>query len=171
MADIIDSAPVKEKEEEFEQIVVDDGRVRVPIKNTYGDEIGVFYFNPTDIGILKRFEEVREKFSTVVEPLSDANIGTNGDGIEKSDIEKVDEAEKRLYDLCDYLFGGNLSKAFFGSVNPFSPINGVFYCENALNMVADYVSRKFGSEIKKINSRIEKYTHGIRTGKHKNGRS
>lgn len=170
MADIIDSAPVEEKQE-IEQIVVDDGRVRVPIKNTYGDEIGVFYFNPTDIGILKRFEKVREKFSDVVAPLNDANIGVDGEGADANSIEKLEEAEKRLYELCDYLFGGNLSKAFFGTINPFSPINGVFYCENALNMVAEYVSRKFDSEVKKINSRIEKYTHGLRTGKHKNGRT
>lgn len=168
-SDITESAP-KQTEEELDQIIVDDGRVRVPIKNTFGDEIGVFYFNPTDIGILKRFENVREKFADVVSPLMDANIGADGNGIAPSDVEKLEEAEKRLYELCDYLFGGNLSKAFFGTINPFSPINGVFYCENALNMVAEYVSRKFDSEVKKINSRIEKYTHGLRTGKHRNGR-
>ena len=35
-------------------ITVDDGSVRVPIKNLYGDEIGVFYFRPTDLGIIDR---------------------------------------------------------------------------------------------------------------------
>lgn len=168
-SDITESAAPKQ--DEIEAIVVDDGRVRVPIKNTFGDEIGVFYFNPTDIGILKRFENVREKFADVVAPLNDVNIGADGEGTDAYSVEKLEEAEKRLYDLCDYLFGGNLSKAFFGTINPFSPINGVFYCENALNMVAEYVSRKFDSEVKKINSRIEKYTHGLRTGKHKNGRT
>lgn len=169
MADILENKP-QETEEEVMEIVVDDGYLRVPVKNTFGDEIGIFYFNPTDIGIIKRFEEVRDKFSTVVEPLSNTNITNDGEGETDIDVENLKEAEKRLYELCDYLFGGNLSKAFFGKVNPFSPINGNFYCENALNMVAAFVSRKFDKEVKKINSRVEKYTHGIRNGRHKDGR-
>lgn len=161
---------VKSTAEEINEIVVDDGFIRVPVKNNYGDEIGVFYFNPTDVGIIKRFDEVRDRFSTVVEPLSNVNINADGTGEDAADVAQLQEAENRLYDLCDYLFGGNMSKAFFGKVNPFSPINGSFYCENALNMVATFVSKRFEKEVKKINSRVEKYTHGIRTGKHKDGR-
>ena len=156
--------------EQFE-LVVDDGSVRVPVKNTFGDEIGVFYFRPTDIGILKRFEEVSNKFDDVVEPLRTVNINPDGTGESNTDVEALREAEKRLYELCDYLFGGNLSEAFFGKMNPFSPVNGSFYCENALNMVAKYISSKFGKETQKITSRVEKYTHGVRTGKHKDGRT
>ena len=42
----------EEKILNFNGIVVDDGGVEVPIRNKRGDEIGVFYFNPTDIASL-----------------------------------------------------------------------------------------------------------------------
>ena len=47
-------------------IVVDDGYQRIPIRNLHGDEVGVFYFNPTDIGIVQRFNEFAQNFSSVV---------------------------------------------------------------------------------------------------------
>ena len=52
------------------------------------------------------------------------------------------EAEKRLYTACDKLFGGNMSEAFFGKMHPFSPINGHFYCENALSDALRRLLRK-----------------------------
>ena len=153
-----------------ETLVIDDGTERVPIKNKFGEEIGVFYFQPTDVGIIKRFNEVSDRFQEVVEPLENVNINADGTGNSDDDVIAISEAEKRLYDLCNYLFGGNLSEAFFGKMNPFSPVGGNFYCENALNAVSQYISNRMDSEAKKINARVEKYTHGIRTGAHKNGR-
>lgn len=84
----------------------------------------------------------------------------------------MQEAEQNLYAACDKLFGGNMAEAFFGKMHPFSPINGRFYCENALEAVGNYISRQFAREVKKVNARVERYTHGYaaRTGKHKNGR-
>jgi len=151
-------------------IVVDDGYERVEIKNKFGNVVGEFYFNPTDMGIIKRFNDISKKFNTVVEPLKDISINADGTAEGEFDTAKLEEAENRLYELCDYLFGGNMSKAFFGKIAPFSPVNGHFYCENALNGVAGYVSNRFDEEVKKINSRVEKYTHGVRTGKHSGGR-
>jgi len=153
-----------------ETLVVDDGAERVPIKNKFGEEIGVFYFQPTDIGIIKRFNEVADRFQDVVAPLENANINSDGTGVESNDVAALEEAEKRLYDMCNYLFGGNLAEAFFGKMNPFSPVGGNFYCENALNAVSQYISNRMDAEAKKINARVERYTHGLRTGAHKNGR-
>lgn len=151
-------------------IVVDDGSVKVPIKNKMGDEIGVFYFRPTDIGIISRFNEASDRFSKVVEPLNEVNINPDGTADDEAGMRAIEEATTRLYDLCNYLFGGNMAEAFFGTMKPFSPINGSFYCENALNAAAHYVGMAFDKEVKKVNARVEKYTHGVRTGKHKDGK-
>ena len=159
----------KNKAEEL-SIVVDDGAVRVPIKNMMGEEVGVFYFNPTDMGIVKRFNEVAEKFNTVVEPLANININPDGTGETTTDITVLEEAENRLFELVNYLFNADVATAFFGKVNPFSPVGGKFYAENVLNAVANYISAKFEAETKKINERVLKYTHGYKTGKHKGGK-
>ena len=46
-------------------IVVDDGSVKESIKNKHGDEIGVFYFRPTDIGIIDRYNKVAGDFNVL----------------------------------------------------------------------------------------------------------
>lgn len=152
-------------------IVVDDGSVAVPIKNKQGDEIGVFYFRPTDVGIIDRFNALAAEFDEITAPLENVNINPDGTAAQndEAEVSALHEAEQRLYAACDKLFGGNLSEAFFGQMHPFSPIGGKFYCENALEAVGNFISRQFAREVKKINSRVEQYTHGYRTGKHKGG--
>lgn len=151
-------------------IVVDDGSVVVPIKNTLGEMIGHFRFRPTDFNIIKRYNEVAEKFEEVVQPLINANIDTNGEGADEESMKLLDEAENRLFELVDYLFDGNMAEAFFGKMHAFSPVDGKFYCENALAAVGQFISNRFDGEIKSISSRVDEYTHGYRTGKHKNGK-
>ena len=156
------------------EIIIDDGSVRVPIRNKQGEELGVFFFRPTDIGIIDRFNDMADDFDKITAPLESVNINADGTVDEKNEAElaALKEAEGLLYDACDRLFGGNMSEAFFGKMHPFSPINGHFYCENALQAVGNYISRQFAREVKKVNSRVDRYTHGYaaRTGKHKNGR-
>jgi hypothetical protein len=156
------------KKNEGFSITVDDGRIPVAINNSNGEKIGVFYFNPTDIGIVERFKAVSDKFDYVVEPLNELK----DDASEDEQIAALKKAEVRLYDLCNNLFGGNFAEAFFGSINPFTPIDGKFYCENALNAVSDFVSKQFDKETAKINARVSKYTadYQKKSGKHKDGR-
>lgn len=156
----------------FNGIVVDDGSVEVPIRNRQGDTIGVFYFRPTDIGIIERYNKVVGDFDKITAPLESVNINPDGTTAEKDEAEQaaMKEAEGRLYEACNYLFGGNFAEAFFGKMHPFSPVNGHFYCENALNAVGKYISAQFDREVKKVNTRVERYTHGYRTGKHKGGK-
>ena len=156
------------------EIIIDDGSVKVPIRNRQGEEIGVFFFRPTDIGIIDRFNELAGEFDRITAPLENVNIKPDGTVDEKNDTEfsAMKEAEALLFAACDKLFGGNMSEAFFGKMHPFSPINGRFYCENALEAVGNYISKQFAREVKKVNSRVDRYTHGYaaRTGKHKNGK-
>ena len=142
------------------EIVVDDGSRRIPIRNMSGEEIGVFYFRPTDFGIISRFNETVGKFDEIVKPLEEIDINPDGttDENDMSMVKALEEAEKRLYEACDYIFGGNMSEAFFGKMNPFSPVGGVFYCETALEKVGNFISQQFDKETKKVNKRIVQYT-------------
>ncbi len=153
-------------------IVVDDGSIRESIRNRHGDEIGVFYFRPTDIGIIDRYNKVAAEFDKITAPLENVNINPDGTADENNAAEMaaMKEAEENLYKACDYLFDGNMSEAFFGKMHPFSPVGGRFYCENVLEAVGKYISAQFDSEVKKINNRVNRYTHGVRTGKHKDGK-
>lgn len=160
------------KNQNFTGIVVDDGSVRESILNKHGEEIGVFYFRPTDVGMIDRYNRMAADFDKITAPLENVNINPDGSVDEKNEAEMaaMEEAVKRLYDACNYLFDGNFSEAFFGKMHPFSPVNGRFYCENALDAVGKYISRQFDREVTKVNNRVNRYTHGYRTGKHKDGK-
>lgn len=156
----------------FTGIVVDDGSVKESIRNKHGEEIGVFYFRPTDVGIIDRYNKVAADFDKITAPLEDVNINPDGTVDEKNEAEQtaMQEATNRLFEACNYLFDGNFAEAFFGQMHPFSPVNGRFYCENALDAVGKYISRQFDREVTKVNNRVNRYTHGYRTGKHKDGK-
>lgn len=139
------------------EIVIDDGSQRVSIKNTYGDEIGVFYFRPTDIGIVERYNAMVKKFDAIVEPLEAANIGAE-EAEGEMELAALTEAKNRLYDALNVVLGGDVSEAFFGKMHPFSPVNGSFYCEIALENLGKYISAQFEAETVKFNKRVEKYT-------------
>ena len=160
------------KNQNFTGIVVDDGSVRESILNKHGEEIGVFYFRPTDVGMIDRYNKMAADFDKITAPLENVNINPDGSVDEKNEAETaaMSEAVKRLYDACNYRFDGNFSEAFFGKMHPFSPVNGRFYCENALDAVGKYISRQFDREVAKVNNRVSRYTHGYRTGKHKDGK-
>lgn len=152
-----------------EVIVVNDGRRRVRIQNQLGEEIGVFMFNPTDLNIVSRYNEVADQFQDVVKPLNEANITAEGEAEDEDSIAILNRAEAKMIELLDYVINGDSRSAFFGKVQIFSPSDGKFYCESVLSALGDYISMKFDKEIHAINSRVEKHTHGYRTGKHKKG--
>lgn len=140
------------------KIVVDDGRIRVPIENLTGEEVGCFYFSPTDLGIIERFNEISKDFEKVVEPLENIGITSTGEGVDEESVKALKEARERLFKLIDYLFGGNAGEAFFGKIDPFSPINGNFYCVSVMNVVSDFISQQFDTQTKKISKNLAKYT-------------
>lgn len=170
MAEIVDI-----KNTELDGIIVDDGGIEVPINNKRGDQIGVFYFHPTDVGIIDRFNEMAGDFAKITGPLEKVNIAPDGTAASQNEVEitALKEAETNLYSACDRLFGGNMSQAFFGKMHPFSPVGGRFYCELALEAVGKYISQQFDVETKKISARVAKYTsdHQPRTGKLRNGKA
>lgn len=149
------------------QIQVDSGRQRVPINDSNtGEEVGVFYFSPTDFGIVTRFNESMKDLDKLVAPLEKINIhadGTTDEGDEKA-FEIMDMVKTDLFNLCDYIFGGNMSEAFFGKVHPFSPINGKFYCETALEAVGQFIADQFKAETTKVNRRMRRYTEKYAKG-------
>jgi hypothetical protein len=51
-----------------------------------------------------------------------------------------------------------VSEAFFSIVNPFTPVNGRFFCEQVLDVLGAYIEKQFDAEVKKIDKRVSKYT-------------
>ena len=141
-------------------ITVDDGSRRVPILNTDGEEIGAFRFHPTDIGIIERFNRMAEQFDAIAEPLEGLSVPEGGE-MELTDpklVEALSEAEKRLNDAVNKLFGSDdAAVAFFGKMHPFSPVNGEFYATQVLEKVGAFIGAQFDTETKAMSKKARKY--------------
>lgn len=126
-----------------------DGLVRLAIN---GDESRVITINPTDFGLISRFEEVKPKLDTLLEEYSDG---------EKS-FENLEELDKRAREIIDYAIGSPVSDVAFGSTNCLSLAGGTSIFENFLTAYAGYLEPKIKEEFEKSKSRIEKYTKQVK---------
>ena len=141
-------------------IVVDAGSRRVPIMNTSGEEIGAFTFHPTDLGIIERYNALAEGFDHILAPLmaletaEDAEVDLN----DPKYAAALSEASGRMLDAVDKLLGSEgAAKIFFGKMNPFSPVDGDFYCTGVLNALGQYIGRAFETETAKFSAKAQKY--------------
>lgn len=141
-------------------ITVDDGARRVPILNMDGEEIGAFRFHPTDIGIIERYNRMAEQFDAITEPLE----GLNLDGEDSADLTSpsvtaaLGEAQGRLYEAVNRLFASDgAAEAFFGTMHPFSPVNGEFYATQVLQKVGAFIGEQFDTETKAMSKKARKY--------------
>lgn len=141
-------------------ITVDDGSRRIPILNTNGDEIGAFTFRPTDIGIIDRYNALADKFETITKPLEAVQMATD-ESVDLSDPKytgALAEAEKRLREAVDTLLDSeDAAAAFFGKMNPFSPVNGEFYCTQVLDVLGRFIGAQFSRETQQLSARVAKY--------------
>lgn len=158
------------KQEITPAITIDDGSVDVPIQNQYGERIGVFRFNPTDLNIVNRYNQVADRFGEIGKLLVDASISPDGEGEDAASVELLNKAENMMIELMDYVLQGNSREAFFSKVHIFTPIGGQFWCEKVYEAIGAYISKQFDAEVKRVNARLNKHTHGYRTGKHSKGR-
>ena len=165
----MDENKVLAQQEEEEFIVVSDGKRSIPIKNQLGEQIGVFRYNPTDINMVNRYNEIADKFADVTKPLEKAGITTDGQGEDDESIEIVNEVEANLIELMDYMLDGNSREAFFSVTHALTPVGGQFYFEKVFESIGAFLEKKFNAELSAMNNRVEKHTHGYRTGKHRKG--
>ena len=141
-------------------ITVDDGSRRVPILNTDGEEIGAFRFHPTDLGIVARFNRLADQFDAITAPLDGVELDANGEAdiTDPKLVEALAEANGRLYAAVNELFGSeDAAEAFFGRMDPFSPVNGELYVTQVLQKVGAFINAQFHAETKALSKRAKKY--------------
>ncbi len=141
-------------------IVVDDGSRRVPIMNKNGEEIGAFTFHPTDLGIIERFNRLADGFDDIVAPLTalEAAEDEELDLTNPKYTEAITEASRRMLAAVDELLGSDgAGEVFFGKMNPFSPVEGDFYCTQVLNALGAYIGRVFEAETAKFSQKAKRY--------------
>lgn len=159
------------QETEQRVLVIDDGKIEIPIENHLHMQIGVLRFSPTDMNIINRYNEVSRKLDDVLKPLSEANITSGGEGEDEKSIQILNKVGEEIIDLLDYIIDGDSREAFFKKMHIFSIVKGHFYCENVFRVIGSFISKEFETEVNNISVRVNEHTHGYKTGKHAKGRT
>ena len=133
----------------IKELVIDSGLVTYDIKDKDGRSFGNFSFNPSDLGIVKRHEEVIEAFSKLEIP------EMSGDNFAK----EIEEFDKFISEKIDYLLGAEVSETFFGIMSPLSPLaSGQFFVESVIDAIGQAIQNETGERVKKVAGRIKKHT-------------
>lgn len=151
-------------------LAIDDGLEAITIQNRFGHELGVFYFRPADTGIVDRYNKSIAMLDAAVAPLQQYDPGSSNEETLANFTAALHTAKTELCAAFDYLFDAPVGETFFSRVNPFALCNGRFYCENVLEAVGNFIAARMGREVSKLQERTAKYTHGYRTGKHKDSK-
>lgn len=131
--------------QEIMKLTVDTGSVLVEI-NDKGEKIGSFRFNPNDLDIVRRYENVLKQLEEV-KISDDANA------------EEILKVSDEIKNLMDYLLNYKVSDEIFCRCNPLSPTtNGDFYVENVLEGIAGLVEDTMNARLEKKKARIQKAT-------------
>lgn len=125
---------------------VKTGAVNVVLTNENDEEIGKFSFNPNDLNIIKRYEEVVKKLDS---------IELSEDAKEDEIFQLTDEIEKQI----DYLLNAKTAKGIFAECNPLTLTeSGEFFVEIILEQIGDIVEQVTDKRIKKKQAKIKKAT-------------
>lgn len=124
-----------------------DSREWVEIVNSNGDVTGGFYWNPSDLDIVKRCEKVMDFFEHMEVPKKETG----------TDI--LFALSDTIKEQFDYLVSPGASEALFKHANPLSPReNGSLYAEYVLGQIVAYIESELNVRIRKTTDKIKEYT-------------
>jgi hypothetical protein len=127
------------------QISLND-REYIEIVNSKKEVTGGFWWNPSDLDIVKRCEKVMKFFE-------DMKIPEQGG---EAAIFAVSDTIKEQF---DYLISPGASEELFKHCNPLSPReDGTLYAEYVLSVIVKFIESEMNVRVKKTTSRIDKYT-------------
>lgn len=117
-----------------------------------GNVLTTISFNPTDINIVHRYEEVMRSLTELKFKFRNRSA--------KTDISKLlDEVDAIVYEKVDYLLNAKVSDKIFSVMGPFSLLeSGKFYVEVVLSAIGQIIKTENEERAKEVNEKINKHT-------------
>ncbi len=130
-----------------EELIINTGTKKYVIKDEHRRQMGEFFWNPSDTGILSRYNDVVEYFNSL-------------DLKEGEDAEKfIVDADKGIVEKMSYLLNEDTSTSLFSRVAPLSMLaNGNVYAFEVLERIAGLVEKESKVRVNRANTRVNKYT-------------
>lgn len=129
------------------QFIIDDGLHDVVLKNKNGEVFSEFSFNPSDTGLLSRYD-------SFIEFLESLEIKEDGDT-----ASQILEFENSIKEKIDELFNRNVSESIFKTYSPCTIFaNGDMFIEVVIKHMGDVIEKETDNRLKKKVAKIKKAT-------------
>lgn len=129
------------------QFIIDDGLHNVVLKNKNGEVFSEFSFNPSDTGLLSRYD-------SFIEFLESLEIKEDGDT-----ASQILEFENSIKEKIDELFNRNVSESIFKTYSPCTIFqDGDMFIEVVINRMGDVIEKETDNRLKKKVAKIKKAT-------------
>lgn len=130
----------------MKSITADIGE-KIVIKNTDGEEMGHFFFNPADPDIMRRCSIVSEKMKEI------------GKQIKLGETEEIESINKAIKEQTSFLLGESASETLFKYNSPLAITpNGSIYALYIFDIILNFIEEEVKERTKKTQKTMEKYT-------------
>lgn len=130
----------------MKSITADIGE-KIVIKNTDGEEMGHFFFNPADPDIMRRCNIVSEKMEEI------------GEQIKAGKSDEIDNINKAIKEQTSFLLGESASETLFKYNSPLAITpNGSIYALYIFDIILSFIEEEVKERTKKTQKTMEKYT-------------
>lgn len=107
----------------------------------------VIRFNPTDVGIIERFDIASKKLEGMAAGISE----------EENDASVLAKLDAEIKEQIDYIFNQPVSDIVFGAQSPMAPVGGKLLFEGFLEAVLPVIKESIKKEQKESAERVGKY--------------
>ena len=115
-----------------------------------GEKVGVIYFDPADMAIIKRMREAQDKLAKIT-------LKTDKDADVETMLAEADRIDSELRKAVDYAFDYPCSDVVFGNGYSFTTAKGVSTLEQFLKGAIEIVAVEMKAEAAASKKRQDKY--------------
>lgn len=128
------------------QIKIDDSEY-IEVVNSDGQVTGGFYWNPSDLDIVKRCEKVMDFFKHMEPPEA------------SNETDALFALSDTIKEQFDYLIAPGASDTLFKHANPLTPReDDSLYAEYVLEQIVAFIEAELDVRMRRTTSKIEQYT-------------
>ena len=129
-----------------------------------GDENRVIRFNPSDMAIIKRLEEAKNKISESMAIKDDIELDNEGKPVDSLEnySKVISHIDNVIKEQINYIFDSDVANVVFGNQSPLANIKGKPLYERFMESVMPEIKKAVEEEAKESRKRVEKYTKVVK---------
>ena len=129
-----------------------------------GDVNRVIRFNPSDLAIIKRLEEAKNKISESMAIKDDIELDNEGKPINSLEnySKVISHIDNVIKEQINYIFDSDVANVVFGNQSPLANIKGKPLYERFMESVMPEIKKAVEEEAKESRKRVEKYTKVVK---------